>query len=88
LIAPFWKGQVWTDLLKKLTISTIPLGRSKNMLIEGKFMVKREFQLPPGNLNAYLLRNSSFTMKTKESRSLTPQLKEKKNIMDHTNYQK
>jgi hypothetical protein len=25
LIAPSWKGQVWTDLLKKLTISTIPL---------------------------------------------------------------
>jgi hypothetical protein len=24
LIAPSWKGQIWVDLLKKLTISTIP----------------------------------------------------------------
>jgi hypothetical protein len=68
LIAPSWKGQVWTDLLKKLTISTIPLGKSENFLIKGKAIVKRDLQLPPENLNAYLLRNSSFTMKTKESR--------------------
>jgi hypothetical protein len=36
LIAPSWKGQVWTDLLKKLTVSTIPLGKSENVLIKGK----------------------------------------------------
>jgi hypothetical protein len=84
LIAPSWKGQVWTDLIKKLTISTIPLGKSKNVLSKGRTMIKRELQLLPGNINAYLLRNLSYTMKTKES--LTPQQKERRNTVDHVNY--
>jgi hypothetical protein len=57
------------------------------LIIKGKAMVKKDLQLPPGNLNAYLLRNSSFTMKTKTSKSLTPQQKERRNIVDHVNYQ-
>jgi hypothetical protein len=60
LIAPDWKGKVWSDLLGKMTISTIPLGKSENALIPGKMMKKREFHLPPGNLNACLLKNSSY----------------------------
>jgi hypothetical protein len=69
-----------------MTISTIPLGKSENVLIPGKMMKKRELHLPPGNLNAYLLRSSSFTSKEKGSRSLTPQPEEKMNIVDHVNY--
>jgi hypothetical protein len=85
-IAPSWKGQVWTDLLKKLTISTIPLGKSENVLISGKMMTKRELHLPPGNLNAYLLRSSSFTSKRKDSRSSTHQPEEKMNTAVHVSY--
>jgi hypothetical protein len=55
LIAPAWKGQVWSDLLGRMTISTIPLGKSENALIPGKMMKKRELHLTPGNLNAYLI---------------------------------
>jgi hypothetical protein len=86
LIAPSWNSQVWTDLLEKITISTIPLGKSENVLIPGKAMIKRDFHLPPGNLNAYLLRNSSYTMTTKTPRSSTPQRKEQRNIVDLVNY--
>jgi hypothetical protein len=83
LIAPSWKGQL---IKKRLTILTIPLEKSENMLIKGKAMVKRELQLPPKNLNAYLLRKSFFSTKTKKSRFLTLQRKEKRNIVDYANY--
>jgi hypothetical protein len=43
------------------------LRKLENVFTEGKAIIKRELQLPPGNLNAYLLRNSSYTMGTKES---------------------
>jgi hypothetical protein len=50
LILPSWKGQVWSSLLKNLTISTIPLGKSEKVLAKGKAMKKRDLQLPPGLL--------------------------------------
>jgi hypothetical protein len=86
LIAPAWKGQVWSDLLERMTISTIPLGKSENALIPGKMMKKRELHLPPGNLNAYLLRNSSFTPRKEAFKYSTHQPEVKMNTAGHVNY--
>jgi hypothetical protein len=65
LIVSSWKGQVWSSLLKSLTISTIPLGKSKNVLRKEKAMKRRDLQLAPGSLNAHLLRNASYGYKAK-----------------------
>jgi hypothetical protein len=52
--------------LKNLTIATIPLGKSKTMLMKGRVLKRRNLQLPPGLLNAHLLRNSFYGTKIKE----------------------
>jgi hypothetical protein len=49
-------------------------------------MIKRELHLPPGNLNAYLLRSLSSSTTTKISRSSTPQKEEKMNTVNQSNY--
>jgi predicted HNH restriction endonuclease len=51
------------------------LATKNNVLMKGKIKIKRDLQLPPGNLNAYLLWNSSVHTKNKEFTSLTPQEK-------------
>jgi hypothetical protein len=76
LIVPSWKVQVWSSLLKNLTISTIP----------GKAMKKRDLQLPPGSLNAHLLRNASYGYKAKTFEFSTHMKKEKENIADHVTF--
>jgi hypothetical protein len=86
LIAPAWKDQVWSDLIERMTISTIPLGKSANALIPGKMMKKRELHLPPGNLNAYLLKSSSFTSKKEASKYSIHQQDVKMNTVGHVNY--
>jgi hypothetical protein len=58
LIAPDWKGQVWSPLLNKLKRRKILLGESSEILVPGPGMKRRDQQLPPGKLAMYLLRSS------------------------------
>jgi hypothetical protein len=73
-------------LIKKLTISTIPLGKSENVLTKGKAMKKRDLQLPPGSLNAHLLRNAYYGYKAKPFEFSTHMKKEREKIADCVNY--
>jgi hypothetical protein len=51
--------------------------------MKGKDMKRRDLQLPPGLLNALLLRSSSYGSKIKEFEFSTHMKKEKENIADH-----
>jgi hypothetical protein len=87
LIVPSWKVQVWSSLLKSLTISTILLGKSENVLMKGKDIKKRDLQLQPGSLNAHLLRNAFYGYKAKAFEFSTYMKKERENIADRVTYQ-
>jgi hypothetical protein len=51
------KGQIWTPLLKKLSVQKLVLGDTEVVLEEGPDMKKKELALPPGNIAMYLLKN-------------------------------
>jgi hypothetical protein len=55
LITPDWKGQIWSPLLRKMSIRKIVLGPSRNVLRKGPLMKKRNLCLPPGNIAIHLL---------------------------------
>jgi hypothetical protein len=57
LIVPDWKGQIWTPLLKKLSVQKLVLGDAEVVLEKGPDMKKKELALPPGNIAMYLLKN-------------------------------
>jgi hypothetical protein len=57
LVVPDWKGQIWTPLLKKLSVQKLILGDAEVVLEKGPDMRKKELALPPGNIAMYLLRN-------------------------------
>jgi hypothetical protein len=57
LIVPDWKGQIWTPLLKKLSVQKLVLGDAEVVLEKGPDMKKKELALTPGNIVMYLLRN-------------------------------
>jgi hypothetical protein len=50
LILPAWEGQSWYDLLHRVTIRFINLGRSVDILQPGSRMIANGTQLPPGTL--------------------------------------
>jgi hypothetical protein len=58
MIVPKWKGQVWSPLLDKLTVNSCVPGNAEDILIAGKRMIKRNRQLPPGFMEARLLKNT------------------------------
>jgi hypothetical protein len=60
LIVPDWKGQIWTPLLKKLSVQKLVLGDAEVVLEKGPDMKKKELALPPGNIAMYLLRNHAL----------------------------
>jgi hypothetical protein len=57
LIVPDWKGQIWTPLLKKLSVQKLILGDAEVVLKKGPDMKKKELALPPGNIAMYHLKN-------------------------------
>jgi hypothetical protein len=57
LVVPDWKGQIWTPLLRKLSIQKSVLGDAEVVLEKGPHMKKKELALPPGNIAMYLLKN-------------------------------
>jgi hypothetical protein len=57
LIVPGWKGQIWTPLLKRLSVQKLVLGDAEVVLEKGPNMKKKELALPPGNIEMYLLKN-------------------------------
>jgi hypothetical protein len=52
-----WKGQIWTPLLKRMSVQKLVLGDSKIFLEKGPDMKKKELSLPPGYIAMYLLKN-------------------------------
>jgi hypothetical protein len=55
LIAPDWKGQLWTPLLMTLTTDKILLGPYLETMVRTRQMTARGLLLPPGNAVAYLM---------------------------------
>jgi hypothetical protein len=51
-----------------------------------KHVNEGESELPPGSLNAHLLRNASYGFKIKPFEFSTYMKKEKENTVDHMNY--
>jgi hypothetical protein len=50
LILPAWEGQAWDDLLHRVTIRSINLGKSADILQPGSRMLANGTRLPPGTL--------------------------------------
>jgi hypothetical protein len=50
IVVPAWKGQCWSNLLQRLTVRKINLGRSAMILQPGRLMQRCGTQLPPGKL--------------------------------------
>jgi hypothetical protein len=59
MIVPKWKGQIWSALVEKFTMSRMAIKNAKNMLIARKNMGKKNMFLLPGQLKAPLLLNIS-----------------------------
>jgi hypothetical protein len=57
LVVPDWKGQIWTPLLKKLSVQKLVLGDAEVVLEKGPDMKKKELALPLDNIAMYLLKN-------------------------------
>jgi hypothetical protein len=57
LIVPDWKDQIWTPLLKKLSVQMLVLGDAEVVLEKGPDIKKKELALPLGNITMYLLKN-------------------------------
>ncbi|KAA6362930.1 MAG: hypothetical protein EZS28_041543, partial [Streblomastix strix] len=49
---PNWRGQIWNDLQRRLTVSSVVLGRAEDILIAGAVMKENQLKLQPGNLIA------------------------------------
>ncbi|KAA6377251.1 MAG: hypothetical protein EZS28_027219, partial [Streblomastix strix] len=52
VIMPNWRGQIWNDLQRRLTVSSVVLGKAEDILIAGAVMKENQLKLPPGNLMA------------------------------------
>jgi hypothetical protein len=63
LIVLDWKGQIWTPLLRKLSVQKLTLGDAEVVLEKGPDMKKKDLALPPGNIAMYLLKN--YVQKTR-----------------------
>jgi hypothetical protein len=57
LIVPDWKGQIWTPLLKKLSVQKLVLRDAEVVLEKVPDMKKKELALPSGNIAMYGLKN-------------------------------
>jgi hypothetical protein len=55
LIAPDWRGQVWTPMLRLMTMKAVTLGTAAATLQMGAEMRKKGGSLPPGKIAAYLI---------------------------------
>jgi hypothetical protein len=55
MILPAWKGQVWTNLIERMTVRRVNLGESKRILVPGKLMLRCGTELPPGTMVMCLL---------------------------------
>jgi hypothetical protein len=48
VILPRWRGQVWSNLQKRLTVEEVRLGKSEKILQVGARMDLDHLKLPPG----------------------------------------
>jgi hypothetical protein len=56
VIAPFWRGMIWSTLLQELTVrGPVVLGDSEELLELGPGMRKTGASVPPGKLAAWLV---------------------------------
>jgi hypothetical protein len=55
MIAPDWKGQIWTPILKRLSVKKVVLGNAEDILEKGSLMRKKDLCLPPGNMAVHIL---------------------------------
>jgi hypothetical protein len=56
LIAPDWRGQIWTPLLRRMTVRAATLGTAAATLQMGAEMRRKSGSLPTGKIVAYLIR--------------------------------
>jgi hypothetical protein len=50
MVVPAWKGQPWGELLHRITLQQVDLGKSNEILHPGPHMTRAGTQLPPGTL--------------------------------------
>jgi ribonuclease HI len=50
VILPAWQGQVWSAMLKEMTVKQVDLGEAAKILTPGSSMRRNGTLLPPGNL--------------------------------------
>jgi hypothetical protein len=55
ILLPLWRGQSWSTLLARMTVRRTFLGKAQEILTPGKWMRKTGSQLPPGDMEMYLI---------------------------------